>query len=194
MTNDGFALTASLLEKQAARLQLQAQLRAEAKAAATETARRAQMAQVEARQAASAAAAATGGVAAVAGLGGPGGDDLIAAAAAVRAMKAAAAATEASEAAAASAMSALSKGEQWMGADSLALLLGGLVDCRVDVQAHPVALQVVKRACRAVMVQVSVLSEEELKKENQEVCVFVRKREESGRERERRGWVLLSIR
>ena len=43
------------------------------------------------------------------------------------------------------------------------------MDCTAEVQAHVTAVEVIKRTCQAVMLQVSVLSEEELKRENQEV-------------------------
>lgn len=178
MSNGGFENTAVLLEKQAARLEGQARTRAETKAAAVEKARRAQVAQAEARQAASIAAVAASG-------GGIGirngvkndyncedsGEDMLAAVseAAIKAVEAAGAATEESEEAAATAASAASKVERWMGAESLAILLGGLVDYRVDLHSRTEVAKVVSRTCRAIMRQVSVLSEEELKKENQEV-------------------------
>lgn len=178
MGNGGFENTAVLLERQAARLEIQAKIRAETKATAVEKARRAQVAQAEARQAASAAAvaASSGGM----GIGNgvktdhsceDDGEDALAAVseAAIKAVEAAGAATEESEVAAATAASAASKGERWMGAESLAILLGGLVDCRMDLHSRTEVAKIMSRTCRAIMRQVSVLSEEELKKENQEV-------------------------
>lgn len=163
MANGGFASTAALLEKQAHRLTRQAQQRAELKAAALEAARIAHAAQAEARQANSKAQPSPSKDAAAS-------DEEAATAAALKAMQVAGVATEASDNAAARASAATAKGENWMGADSLAILLGGLVDCRLDVHAATAPLQVVLRTCRAVMLQVNMLSEEELKKENQEVC------------------------
>lgn len=168
-----------LLESQALRLERQARLRDEAKVAAADTARRAQLAQAEARQAATAAGVAVAAEAG-AGVGGGPGDEFshsaasAASAAAAKAIEAARLATESSEVAAAAAAATVAKGEQWLGADSLAVLLGGLVDCTPEVQAHATAVEVIKRTCQAVMLQVSVLSEEELKRENQEVRVCVR--------------------
>lgn len=167
MANGGFASTAALLEKQAHRLSRQKQQRAELKATALEAARIAHAAQAEARQANSKAQPSQSKDAAAS----DGPDEEAATAAALKAMQVAGAATEASDNAAARASAATAKGENWMGADSLAILLGGLVDCRLDVHAATAPLQVVLRTCRAVMHQVGVLSEEELKKENQEVCV-----------------------
>lgn len=182
VSNEGFGAATMLLESQAYRLERQALLRDEAKVAAADTARRAQLAQAEARQAATAA-----GVAAETGAGvegGPGKEFSLSAACAAsataaKAIEAARLATEASEVAAAAAAATVAKGEQWLGADSLAVLLGGLVDCTAEVQAHATAVEVIKRTCQAVMLQVSVLSEEELKRENQEVrtCVRLTKRQ-----------------
>lgn len=182
VTNEGFGAATMLLESQALRLERQARLRDEAKVAAADTARRAQLAQAEARQAATAAGVAVAAEAG-AGVGGGPGDEFshsaasAASAAAAKAIEAARLATESSEVAAAAAAATVAKGEQWLGADSLAVLLGGLVDCTPEVQAHVTAVEVIKRTCQAVMLQVSVLSEEELKRENQEVraCVRLRK-------------------
>ena len=179
VTNEGFGAATMLLESQAHRLERQARLRDEAKVAAADTARRAQLAQAEARQAATAAGVAVAAEAG-AGVGGGPGEEFshsaasAASATAAKAIEAARLATEASEVAAAAAAATVAKGEHWLGADSLAVLLGGLVDCTAEVQAHATAVEVIKRTCHAVMLQVSVLSEEELKRENQEVraCVY----------------------
>ncbi|CAM9913858.1 unnamed protein product, partial [Laminaria digitata] len=138
VTNEGFGAATMLLENQALRLERQARLRSEAKVVAANTARRAQLAQAEARQAATAAGAAVAARAG-AGVGGSVGEGSgeefspsaasAASAAAAKAIEVARLATEASEVAAAAAAATLAKGEQWLGADSLAVLLGGLVDC-----------------------------------------------------------------
>lgn len=169
MANGGFASTAALLEEQAHRLSRQAQQRTELKAAASQASKIAHAAQAEARQASSRT---TSSRSSDADPGPPDSrDEEAATAAALKAMQVAGVATEASDTAAARASAATAKGEHWMGADSLAVLLGGLVDCRLDAHAAMAPLQVVVRTCKAVMLQVSVLSEEELKKENQEVSV-----------------------
>ncbi|CAM9396742.1 unnamed protein product, partial [Scytosiphon promiscuus] len=170
MANGAFSEAAGLLEQQASRLRVQAKLRWEMKAAAAETAKLAQIAQVEARLAALVASSS----------GGTGGGDLAdkeaATAAAVRAATAARVAADNAEAAAVKARAtAAAKGEQWLGADSLAVFLAGLLECRLSDGGAALpggggggggSLQVAQRACRAIMMQVRVLSEEELKKES----------------------------
>ncbi|CBJ33399.1 conserved unknown protein [Ectocarpus siliculosus] len=188
MDNGTFGAAADLLEQQAARLDSQARRREGVKAAAAETARRAQLAQAEARQAAQNAPSPAEG-----GGGGPADKEAVVA----RAVGAARAAGEAAEAAAAEARAlAAAKGEQWLGAESLSVVLAALLECKLGTDA-PVgggglpavaqpgggggdgggnggsgsispALRVAQRACRAIMKQVRVLSEEELKKESQE--------------------------
>ncbi|CAM9650657.1 unnamed protein product [Ectocarpus sp. 6 AP-2014] len=186
MDNGTFGAAADLLEQQAARLDSQARRREGVKAAAAETARRAQLAQAEARQAAQNASSPAEG-----GGGGPADKEAVVA----RAVGAARAAGEAAEAAAAEARAlAAAKGEQWLGAESLSVVLAALLECKLGTDA-PVgggglpavaqpgggggggnggsgsispALRVAQRACRAIMKQVRVLSEEELKKESQE--------------------------
>ncbi|CAN0313200.1 unnamed protein product, partial [Ectocarpus sp. 8 AP-2014] len=191
MDNGTFGAAADLLEQQAARLDSQARRREGIKAAAAETARRAQLAQAEARQAAQNASSPAEG-----GGGGPADKEAVVA----RAVGAARAAGEAAEAAAAEARAlAAAKGEQWLGAESLSVVLAALLECKLGTDS-PVgggglpavaqpgggggggggggnggsggstspALRVAQRACRAIMKQVRVLSEEELKKESQE--------------------------
>lgn len=211
MGNGAFSATADLLEKQTARLAHQARLREGAKTTAVEMARRAQVAQAEARQAAAQNAAASeeqdgGGLGGGdGGPGGPGGEKKRAAAAtaAVVALEAAVVANQASEAAAAEARTlATAKGEVWLGAEALATLLAGLVECRLvdgaswtgagagapgaigvggggihqgggggGASSSSAPSKVAHRACKAIMKQVGVLSEEELKKENQDVRI-----------------------
>ena len=184
MGNGTFLAVADLLEKQTERLDAQARLRERAKAAALDTGRRAQLAQAEARQAALNAAGAAGGDAART--------------AAVGAEEAARAAARAAEAAVAEARRlALDRGEQWLGADALGTLLAALLECQLVMEGGPgwtsptvggvgrragvvggggsggaSPLQVVQRTCKAIMLQVGVLSEEELKKESPDVRVF----------------------
>lgn len=89
--------------------------------------------------------------------------------------------------------------EQWLGADALATLVTALIECRIameggaawtaaaagggggvhpndgggggggDASASSSPLQVAQRTCKAIMMQVGVLSEEELKKESPDV-------------------------
>ena len=169
MNNGGFEAAATLLERQAVRLENQARFRREAKAKAEATARQAQIAQAEARQATSAIVGSVAEIGNITGIGnGMGNHENIDDNIALRVASAAAAA-EASEVAAATAASAASKGERWMGAESLSILLGGLVDTRTELHRGSEWVRIIRRTCTAIMRQVSVLSEEELKKENQEV-------------------------
>lgn len=89
------------------------------------------------------------------------------AAKAVEAVEAAVAANAALESAAAAAAAAAAQGEQWLGSEPLAILLGAVADCLVE--QPPSAVHIAMQMCNAVMIQVEVLSEEELKKENQDV-------------------------
>lgn len=194
MGNGTFLAVAVLLEKQTERLDSQARLRERAKATAVEMARRAQVAQAEARQATLNASESSGS-----GSGGPSGEGGDAArAAAGRAVQAARAASQASEAAIAEArrLAAEKGAERWLGADALSTLLAALLECRMVMEAGAgwtapaggagvrqndgggaAALsspqQVAQRTCKAIMMQVGVLSEEELKKESPDVSLFV---------------------
>lgn len=190
MVNGAFSAVADLLEKQTARLDHQARVREGAKTTAAEMARRAQMAQAEARQAAALNAASEE-------QDGSSGEKNKAAATtvAVTALEAAVVANQAAEAAAAEARTvAMAKGETWLGAEALATLLAGLLECRLvdaaswagtgagvhqgggggggGASSNSAPVQVAQRACRAIMMQVGVLSEEELKKENQDVRIY----------------------
>lgn len=88
--------------------------------------------------------------------------------AAAKAVEAAVAATAAADVASAAAANVAAQAEHWHGSESLAVLLGAISDCLVD---EPTAAQIAARMCKAVMTQVRVLSEEELKKENQDVSL-----------------------
>lgn len=208
MSNGAFSAAADLLEKQTARLAHQARVREGARTTAVEMARRAQVAQAEARQAATLNAAAASGEHDGGDGGGPGGEKKRAAAttAAVMTLEAAVVANQASEAAAAEARTlATAKGEVWLGAEALATLLAGLVECRLvdgaswtgggaagagpgagvvgagmhqgggggGASSSSTPSKVAHRACKAIMKQVGVLSEEELKKENQDVRIYI---------------------
>eukprot|EP00903_Cladosiphon_okamuranus_P009694 g9223.t1 len=185
MVNGTFLAVAVLLEKQTERLDSQSRLRERAKAAAVEMARRAQVAQAEARQAtlnaSDSSSSGSGG-----GGGGAEGD-------ADRAVEAARAASRASEAALAEVrrLAAEKGAERWLGAEALSTLLAALLECRLLMEGGPgwtapagggvrphdgggaggnaalsSPLQVAQRTCKAIMMQVGVLSEEELKKES----------------------------
>lgn len=196
MVNGTFLAVAALLEKQTKRLDTQARLRERVKAAAVEMARRAQVAQAEARQAtlnASESSSSSGS----GGGGGEGGD--AARAVAATAAEAARAASQAAEAAAAEArrLAAEKGAERWLGAEALSTLLSALLECRMVMEGGaawtappggrvvrpndsrgsgddddvPLSspLQVTQRTCKAIMMQIGVLSEEELKKESPDV-------------------------
>lgn len=198
MGNGTFLAVAVLLEKQTERLDSQARLRERAKATSVEMARRAQVAQAEARQATLNASESSGSGSGSGGPSGEGGD--AARAAAGRAVQAARAASQASEAAIAEArrLAAEKGAERWLGADALSTLLAALLECRMVMEAGAgwtapaggagvrqndgggggaAALsspqQVAQRTCKAIMMQVGVLSEEELKKESPDVSLFV---------------------
>lgn len=196
MGNGTFLAAAVLLEKQTERLDSQARLRERAKASAVELARRAQVAQAEARQATlNASEVSAGG-----GAGGPGEGGNTARTVAMRAVEAARVASQAAEDAVAEArrLAAEKGAERWLGADALSTLLAALLECRMVMEggaewtaaaggggARPIdggggngdaalssPVQVAQRTCKAIMMQVGVLSEEELKKESPDVSVL----------------------
>lgn len=59
----------------------------------------------------------------------------------------------------------------WMGAAGLAIVIGAIAEYRLDHQPSPNTVTVVVKTCTAVMAQVDVLTEDELKKENQDVSI-----------------------
>ena len=156
VTNGGLAAASVFLENQASRLDHQAKKRAEAKATATISARRARIARAKAGLDTDASIS-----------------DLchsVASASSAKALEVVRAATLASEAAAASVASSAVNCERWIGAHPLSILLAGLT----DGDAFPPArrnsgVNIVKRTCAAIMSQVRVLSKEELEEEHHEV-------------------------
>lgn len=59
----------------------------------------------------------------------------------------------------------------WMGAAGLAIVIGAVADARPDHQMLTRHGAIVVKTCTAVMAQVDVLTEDELKKENQDVSI-----------------------
>lgn len=165
MQNGGFKGVATLLDQQTVRLQRQAKLRADAKATKENKARRAQLARAEAKQAKQNLDFLVTGANA--------GDLESAEAAVEKAVEAAVLATANSERASAAAAAACSTdaGEHWMGAESMAIILGAVAECRLE--QPPTAIAVVVKICQAMMMQVAVLTEEELKKESQDALTNV---------------------
>lgn len=179
MANGGFEVVAKVLDGQAKRLKHLADQRAAAKASVKQKERLAQLAMNDARQAQQAVISLKAA--------NKGGEELDKAQAHARdtldTARAARAASEKAKSTAAAICAASTPGQPGgaggaggqyhvgVNAAGLSIVVGALADCRLD--ASPNAVGVVVKTCTAVMSQVGVLTDEALKKENQDVSTGV---------------------